>query len=313
MRIAVIGTGNIGTLYGWTLADAGHDVTHVVRPGTQRPPVATLDLLDERSGRAVRRSEAYPWRVEDRVPAQSEVVLAALPASSLRDAVAPLRLACPEATILTWALEWAPVDLSDLVDAERLVMGYPDSGGTRTGVHYVTSLGAEPHLGLRATGGSEARRSQVIELLRSAGLTPVVHDRFEDWLRVHCALTVPFIAALAEQPGQDLAAFVRDRRAIRAAFADTKEMLRRLAAAGVDVNAQDPTRTSAVPLWLFPFVFQHLYRTNEGMRRASAHSAAVIGEGVDLAREIVAQWPEAQLSVLRGLLASSVTSSTGAA
>ena len=32
-RSEVVGTRNIGTLYGWALAEAGHTVTHLVRAG----------------------------------------------------------------------------------------------------------------------------------------------------------------------------------------------------------------------------------------------------------------------------------------
>jgi ketopantoate reductase len=33
MKILVVGTGIIGTTWGWALSNAGLDVTHLVRPG----------------------------------------------------------------------------------------------------------------------------------------------------------------------------------------------------------------------------------------------------------------------------------------
>jgi ketopantoate reductase len=33
MRVLVIGAGIIGAVYGWALADSGHDVVHLVRRG----------------------------------------------------------------------------------------------------------------------------------------------------------------------------------------------------------------------------------------------------------------------------------------
>jgi pyruvate/2-oxoglutarate dehydrogenase complex dihydrolipoamide dehydrogenase (E3) component len=33
MKLLIVGAGIIGSIYGWALAEAGHDVTHLVRPG----------------------------------------------------------------------------------------------------------------------------------------------------------------------------------------------------------------------------------------------------------------------------------------
>jgi len=54
MRILVVGAGVIGTVYGWALSEAGHHVTHLVRPGrTDRfAGGVALDVLDKRKGRS---------------------------------------------------------------------------------------------------------------------------------------------------------------------------------------------------------------------------------------------------------------------
>lgn len=44
MQPLVIGTGDIGTLYGWAMAEAGHEVTHLVRSGVNRA-AAPLDVF----------------------------------------------------------------------------------------------------------------------------------------------------------------------------------------------------------------------------------------------------------------------------
>jgi len=47
MNILIIGTGIIGTIYGWALKEAGHEVTHLVR--TPKPELlkdgAKMDLI----------------------------------------------------------------------------------------------------------------------------------------------------------------------------------------------------------------------------------------------------------------------------
>jgi 2-dehydropantoate 2-reductase len=286
MDILVVGTGNIGTLYGWALAEAGHTVTHLVRPGADRPVAATLDVLDERSGREVRRHETYAWRVTDVPPAAADVVLVASAASSVRPAVAELAPRYPSATFVTWALEWDAVELGDLVDPDRLVVGYPDSGGTRTpDGQYVLSLGAHPHLGVRAGTAPGAALDAVVAVLADAGLAPERHEPFEPWLWVHVALTIPYMAALRRS--RDLDVFVRDRGLLRSAFRASHEILRLCEARGADLASIDDVATARMPAWLFPFAFRLLYRTNEGMRRAAAHGVQSIDEGLALAEQVL--------------------------
>ena len=52
MKTLIVGTGVIGIIFGWALAEAGIDVTHYDRPRkkeTYRQGL-DLDLLDERKG-----------------------------------------------------------------------------------------------------------------------------------------------------------------------------------------------------------------------------------------------------------------------
>ena len=61
-----------------------------------------------------------------------------------------------------------------------------------------------------------------------------------------------------------------------------------MSARDVDLDDYDEAGTALhTPVWLFPFAFHLLYRTNEGMRRAAAHGVAGIDEGLDLANQIV--------------------------
>ncbi len=36
MKVLVVGAGVIGSIYGWALSEAGHSVTHLVRPGRSK-------------------------------------------------------------------------------------------------------------------------------------------------------------------------------------------------------------------------------------------------------------------------------------
>ena len=284
MRILVIGTGNIGTLYGWALADAGHRVSHLLRAGgvAGRPAIARLDLLDERPGRPDRITVEYAWDLTEAVPSEPvDVVLMATPADRVEPTVAELAPRLPGATFAIWSLAWDPIPgLDRLLPADRRVLGYPDSGGTRDEAgEYVLALGAEPHVGPHAgaDGSSSVGVAIVADLLRSAGLTPGIHDPFEPWLCVHCALTVPYWAALARD--RDTKAMLRDGRLLRRAFRASHEALRLCEVRGVDLGEHPEVDSVKLPAVLFPFAFRILFQTNESMRRVTAHGVAGLEEG----------------------------------
>ena len=52
MRVLVIGAGIIGSIYGWALAESGHEVFHLVRSGraTSLRDGITVDVFDLRKG-----------------------------------------------------------------------------------------------------------------------------------------------------------------------------------------------------------------------------------------------------------------------
>jgi len=52
MKILIVGAGIIGTIYGWAFAEAGHEVTHLVRPGraANYQDGFKIDMYDVRKG-----------------------------------------------------------------------------------------------------------------------------------------------------------------------------------------------------------------------------------------------------------------------
>ena len=52
MRVLVVGAGIIGSIYGWALAESGHEVVHLVRSGRAATLCdgMKLDVFDRRKG-----------------------------------------------------------------------------------------------------------------------------------------------------------------------------------------------------------------------------------------------------------------------
>lgn len=162
MRILIVGNGNIGTLYGFALTEAGHDARHLIRPGklVAQPSIAQLDLLDERGDREVHRVVPYPWRLTDRADDPVDIVLVASRASAAIETVAAIAPHQPDATFVVWALAWDGLAaLAHVIDPARIVLGYPDSGGLATTPVTTSSPSARSHTSARRSALAQPTRA----------------------------------------------------------------------------------------------------------------------------------------------------------
>ena len=96
MKTLIVGTGVIGTIYGWALAEGGVDLTHYVRPGKalELAQGVDLDVLDERKSYPKNNKTHYtPACVEEVSPADGyQLVILPVNANQLAGA---LKLADP--------------------------------------------------------------------------------------------------------------------------------------------------------------------------------------------------------------------------
>src|SRR5688500_11602119 len=91
MKILMFGRGVIASLYGWTLAQAGHDVQFYVRPGRagEYGESIDLDVLDARSRPWGRRVvESWPVRYQESLQPDHdfELIVVSLPHHRLTEA-----------------------------------------------------------------------------------------------------------------------------------------------------------------------------------------------------------------------------------
>jgi 2-dehydropantoate 2-reductase len=69
MKIMIVGAGVIGTISGWALSNAGHDVIHFVRPGriSKYKEGTLIDVLDKRKGHKAQYTEQYSLKLVESV------------------------------------------------------------------------------------------------------------------------------------------------------------------------------------------------------------------------------------------------------
>jgi 2-dehydropantoate 2-reductase len=276
MKTLIVGTGVIGVIYGWALHKAGVDVTHFVRPGktNQFLDGVTLDLLDERKGYPPKSTQHYPIRCVDSVSPSDgyELIIVPTNGQQVETALRELAPVSGDATILTFFGNWNSLAAYDaILPRERLLLGYPDGGGTiRNGIYW-TNIGAEIHLGL-LEGQSAKRLEQVKQLFIRAEMKPDMQDNILHWLWVHNAGVIGFAAGLAKYRKLDL--YLADKALVYQSIRATKELYELCARRGADLSKYPEIGYIKLPIWLTAFLLKQNFRRNESMQRYTAHATS---------------------------------------
>jgi 2-dehydropantoate 2-reductase len=277
MKTLIVGTGVIGTIYGWALAEAGVDVIHYVRPGKseQYRQGVDLDLLDERKGHPANNQTHYNLRcVEEVRPGGGyELVIVPVNAQQVTEALqALIRRVGADATFLILTSNWeGTAEIDALLPRERYLLGYADGGGTvRNGVYW-TNLGAEIHLGA-LEGQSPEKLAQVKTLFEKADMKPDIQPNILHWLWVHNASAVGFAVGFAKY--SELKPFLRDGALMKTCVQATQELVHLCEKRGVDAKQYPDVSFVDWPNWLVVAMMRWMWSTNKSMQRYTAHASS---------------------------------------
>ena len=135
MRVLVVGAGIIGSIYGWAVAQSGHDVVHLVRSGKAAAlrQGLMLDMFDLRKGHKRNIRGLYKLNAVETLSATDAFELVIVPVkhyalvNTLRE-IAP-RAGSAEFLLLTQ--NWSgTIDIDPLLPRARYVYGDAKAGGT---------------------------------------------------------------------------------------------------------------------------------------------------------------------------------------
>jgi 2-dehydropantoate 2-reductase len=280
MKTLILGTGIIGTIYGWALAESGVDITHYVRKGKSAAYKGgvTIDLLDERKGHQRKNITQYTLKCVEEISPADNYDLIILPTNSYQteEALQTLIPNSGTAIFLILSANWEGSEFIDrLLSRERYLLGYPDGGGTRRDGVYWTNLGAEVHLG-EVDGKLTPKLEQVRALFVQADMQPDVQDNILHWLWLHNAMSIGIWAGFAKY--REVKPFLKDRPLLVQCYRATKELLELCRLRGVDLKRFPETNTFRLPAWLFIILFRWLWTHNESMQRFTAHGADSLQE-----------------------------------
>ncbi len=273
MKTLIVGTGVIGVIYGWALAQSGVEVKHFVRKGRKDyfKDGIQLDLLDERKGHTKYNITTYAVKcVEEIAPTDSyELIIVPTNMHQTASALRELVPASGQATFLILSGNWDGIaDIDQLLSRDRYILGYADAGGTiRDGVYW-TNLGAEVHLGM-LEGGAGEEFNKVKALFEKADMQPDVQENIVHWLWQHAASAVGFALGFAKH--RDIKTFLKDKELVHQCVLSTKELYRLCSLRGVDLKKFPEASFINLPNWLVTALVKWNIGHREAAKRYSAH------------------------------------------
>jgi 2-dehydropantoate 2-reductase len=221
MRVAVIGAGGIGGLYGGLLARAGHDVRFLARG-------QHLAAIQQR-GLRIESTQFGTFTVQARAsdtphdlgPGEADLVLFAVKTYDLESAApAAGELLASDGSLLTFQNGVdAPDRLAELIDAERVLIGTTNVETTILEPGVVGHLSSFHRVFVGALHGPPTPRVQsVVQTLRSAQINaaeaPDGHRAL--WEKAYVLLPMATITSVAQSPIGPLRDMAETRELIQA-------------------------------------------------------------------------------------------------
>jgi len=276
MKILMFGTGVIGTIYDYVLAQAGNDVTHYVRAGKKKSLEngIPIHLLDGRSKQPKQESVLYKAKiVESFSPSDNyELVILSVRHYQLDSILPILKENIGNADLLIFNGKWDGLENVDkYFPRSKYLWGYPVAGGGYKAQGLHAALLENVILG-ELDGQTTPRLERIKQIFEGAGLKVDVQTNILHWLWVHFAFNYGLIAAAFKAGGSDqlLNSIPRLYDGILAG----RETLALCEARGVDVKSFEDAKAFYQPAWLGASAFWLIMKTNMPARKiVETHTA----------------------------------------
>ena len=277
MHVLVVGTGIIGSIYGWALADGGHHVVHLVRSGRASAlrDGLTLDMFDRRKGHKRNFWGLYRLNaVETLSPTHSfELVIVPVKHYGLVETLKEIVSRVGAAEFLLLTQNWRGTDdIDPIVPRTRYVYGDAKAGGAFSEGTLVAALKG---IDIGSPEGEPSALARKFEgLFASADIQTRLHSDMLHYLWIQYAITGGLWAALMQAGNLD--AMLNDREATSAALSAVCECLEVVERRGAVLSRYpetEPFLTNSalrkrVNIWMTRWMFRH----DEYTKRCSAHA-----------------------------------------
>jgi 2-dehydropantoate 2-reductase len=283
MKTLIVGAGIIGSIYGWAFAEAGHEVTHLVRPGkaSNFKEGFEIDMYDVRKGHKRDFTGHYSIRVTEAIDPSDGYELVIVPTKHYH-LIDTLKQVVPQAGNADFLLLTQNWDGTEEIDAilppSSYVFGDAKAGGTFEGNKLIATI-SSVDVG-QVDGRHDTCLNKVVALCESAQVGVTVHENILHYLWVQYAITGGLWPALVK--AGSIEAVLGNRQIGEQGFQAVRESLEVITRRGVDLAKFPETKmyknSSPFGMWIANLVIKAMFRYSKLVRRSSAHGLEDIEE-----------------------------------
>jgi len=245
MKILIIGTGVIGTLYGIALSEH-NQIMHYVRKHKLNEwdnKTIKYDFLDERLPKKERNTiGTYTFHCTDSIKEEYDLIFVPVNSYQLFDTLNEINKYTPNAKYLIMTLNWrGTLEIDKILKPEQYVMGYAGGGGTYKDNNTLlwANMGNDILLG-SVYDSQKKLLDDVNALFLECKIKPEIPNNILHALWLHNIASAPFGAALIKH--KDLQKTFADKELGKACFRAFKECYKIVSARGVNLNEYPETK-----------------------------------------------------------------------
>ena len=282
MKILIVGTGVIGTLYGHTLSKH-HEVTHFVRENKfniMDKKTISYDIIDEREDEEnMYTTGEYTYKCVVNVDCDYDLIIVPVNSYQLDEVLETLIKQAPSAKYLLFTLNWNGTEkIDNILKKEQYIMGYAGGGGTFKDNLLWGNIGQDIMLGT-VYEEQKPLLNKIIGIFKECRIIPEVPNNALHWLWMHNVGTSPFGIGLLKY--NDISTYLDDKELVETCFKAMMECYSLCEKRGVNLKEFPEVEMYKMPFSnLYP-MFKSNFKENPIMQRFTAHALLAIDEMKD--------------------------------
>jgi len=277
MKVMIIGAGVIGTIYGWALSEAGHSVTHLVRPGRgiALENGIAVDILDRRKNHKKMFTGHYQIHAIESVhPLLSfDIIIVPVKHYVLEEVLKQILPLFPNSDWLLLTQNWrGTAGIRQLLSSSSYIFGDAKAGGCYRNNQLLATLSAID-LGSIDAGGDRVL-TKAKSLFESADLKTTIQGNILHYLWVQYAINGGFWPALVE--AGTVKKTLKNKTLMNRAFFSIRECLLVANARGVNLTEYPETKIyfteSSIKRGMLFLLVRTIFQWSKYYQRNTAHA-----------------------------------------
>lgn len=277
MKILVVGTGIIGSIFGWALTEGGHEVTHFVRKGkvAQFADGMKIDMLDNRKGNK-NYIGTYTIKVTEKLAPSDgfDVVIVPTKPYQLVDALKQTVPLTGDADYLLLTQNWnGTAEIDAVLPQSRYIFGDAHAGGVFKDGVLVAVIMNDIVLG-QVDGKQDVILKKFVALFESIQMKAVIPESILHYIWVQYAINAGLWTGLVRVG--DLQKLLGDTTNGLLSMQSVQECLKVVTKRGIDLKKYPESQMfmrsgSKIGAYIAGFTVRMMFKFNQSVQRASAH------------------------------------------